>query len=220
MNFKLAYACAVSTLLAAGRAHAQAPAPVWYPPQGLAHISVQAKPSTELEVVPAGEPAGSAAIARCKEYCDFWALPGRYTLYAKNHGDEEPRRLSLRIKKSSRYTLDAGDEKTATEGLVLGIAGSGLILGGFLTLSLGFLATECPNGGSCGRSDVMAAGLVVLLAGVVTTPIGWGVYAANRTRLKRIDEEEYGAAEPQKQVRVGVVGLGMGGLGLGGVATF
>jgi len=49
---------------------------------------------------------------------------------------------------------------------------------------------------------------------------GWIMYASNRTRLNRIDDQAHASTEIQSQVRVGVVGVGLGGLGLGGLATF
>ena len=73
---------------------------------------------------------------------------------------------------------------------------------------------------SRGQRDAATAGFVVLIAGVVTTPVGWIMYASNRTRLKQIDDQAHASTEIQSQVRVGVVGVGLGGLGLGGLATF
>ncbi|HEY3254593.1 MAG TPA: hypothetical protein VGJ91_11615, partial [Polyangiaceae bacterium] len=109
MNSMLAGACALSIFIVAGTAHAQAAPPPWYPQQYLAHISIQAAPATELEVVPSGDLAGSPPVARCTEYCDFWALPGKYTLYAHDHSSGEHKDLPLRIKQSSRFELEFGD---------------------------------------------------------------------------------------------------------------
>ena len=225
LKSRAGWAAALSTFMLAGTAHAQAAPPAWYPQQysqqSLAHISIQAAPSTELEVVPAGGEAASA-VARCKEYCDFWALPGKYTLYARDHSSGERKDLSLRIKQSSRFELDPGDDDARSVGLVLGVGGSAAILAGFFMIMPALMSSMC-HGSNCASDaerDTAAVGLGVLLAGAITTPIGWTMYSRNRTRLNRIDEGSYGAVEPPTELRVGVVGVGLGGLGLGGIATF
>lgn len=80
------------------------------------------------------------------------------------------------------------------------------------------LAAGCQH--SCDDSSLTTAGLATLVAGAVATPLGWVLFANSRTRLQRIDDGGYGAAEPQTQVRVGVVGLGLGGFGLGAIGKF
>ncbi|MEI9941860.1 MAG: hypothetical protein WDO69_31995 [Pseudomonadota bacterium] len=221
MHSKLAWVYALSTFILAGTAHAQAPPPEWNPPQYLAHISIQAAPSTELEVVPSGGGTGSAAVAHCTEYCDFWALPGKYTLYSRDHSTGERKDLSLHIKQSSRFELEAGDDDARTTGLVLGIGGSAAIITGFILIAPALFSAMCE--GPCetkGEQDAAAVGLGLLLAGAIVTPIGWTMYVHNRTRLKRIDERSRRANEITDQVRVGVMSIGLRGLGLGGVATF
>lgn len=220
MSSKVSWVGALSTLLLAGTAHAQ-PAPGWYPAQYPAHVSIQAAPNTELEVVPAGAPAGSTAVARCAEYCDFWTLPGKYTLYALDHSTGQRRDLSLRIKQSSRFVYEAGDDDARTTGLVLGIGGSVATVTGVLLMMPALMSSMChdTNCTSNAERDAATAGLVVLVAGLITTPIGWTMFAHNRARLKRFDEGAQRATETPN-LRLGVVGVGLGGLGLGGVATF
>lgn len=220
VNSRAGWLCALSSFLLAGAAHAQAAPPAWYPQQSLAHISIQAGSSTELEVVPAGG-ENAQAVARCREYCDFWALPGKYTLYARDYSSGERKDLSLRIKQSSRFELQPGDDDARTTGLALGIGGSVAILGGFIAIMPALMSSMCEGGcRSQSEEDAAAVGLGLLLAGAIATPVGWTMYVHNRTRLKRIDEGSYGATETPSQLRVGVVGVGLGGLGLGGVATF
>lgn len=229
MSSKLATLCALSTVIVSGRALAQGAPPqashnpqyLQYPPQYLAHVSIQAAQATELEVVPAGEPEGSFAVARCKEYCEFWALPGKYTLYARVHGDDEPKRLSLRIKESSRFLLDPGDREGRATGLAVATVGSVALLAG-MGMMLAALSqnSESENGSSNGSSSLGIGGLATFLAGGVLTPMGWVIYANNRSHLYRTDTDRYSTAGPQKQIRVGLVGLGLGAFGLGGAATF
>lgn|GEM_PF-1327621 len=220
-NTLLASGCALSAFILAGQAHAQA-APAGYPAQYLAHISIQAAPGTELEVAPVGDAAGSPAVARCTEYCDFWALPGRYTLYSRDHNSGVRKDLTLRIKQSSRFELQAGDDSARDAGLGLGIGGSAAILTGLFLILPVVMSSMChdTNCTSDGERDAATVGLGLLLAGAISTPIGWTMYAQNRTRLRRIDAAPYRASESSSEVRVGLVGMGLGGLGLGGVATF
>jgi len=218
MKAKLTLVFALSTIAIAGVAHAQ-DAPPGYPQQYLAHVSIHALPSTQLEVVPLDDSGGE--VASCTEYCDFWALPGRYTLYARDHSTGERKDLSLRIKQSSRFEFQAGDDSAREVGLGLGIGGSVSIIAGFVLIAPALLASMCE--GNCsteGQRNSAAVGLGFLLAGAITAPIGWTMFVHNRTRLKRIDERSYQAIETTSQVRLGVVSVGLSGLGLGGVAVF
>ena len=222
MNHQLVWLCTLSLLMLAGTAHAQVPAPGWYPQQYPAHVSIQAAPSTELEVVVEGAPAGSAAVTRCTEYCDFWAWPGRYTLYSVDHISKQRKQLSLRVKHSARYSFQAGDDDARTTGLALGIGGSVALVTGFALMVPAILSQTCEdtNCTSPAERDAATAGLVLLVAGAITTPMGWVMYGGNRTRLKQIDEGRAASTETRNQVRVGVVGVGLGGLGLGALGTF
>ena len=211
----LAWGCALSTVIVAGTAHAQA-APPWVPPQYLAHISVHAAPATQLEIVPSGSPLGTPAVARCTEYCDFWALPGKYTVYTQDSSGKR-QDVPLKIKQSSRFNLETGNQSAAAAGLILGISGS-------VTALVGFLMTLSVLGDASSPSDseksTASVGLGVLLVGALATPIGFVMYGENHTRLTRIDEGSYTPVNPIRQVRVGVTGVGLGGLGLAGVASF
>jgi len=227
----LSAAWALSTFIVAGAARAQAqvpatdvrvPAPGWYPQQYAAHISIQAAPSTELEVVPAGAPSGSAAVARCREYCEFWAWPGKYTLYSRDNDSGARKELSLRIKQSTRYFFEPGDDDARALGFGLAIGGSVAFVTGFALVMPLLLAQTCEESHCTtqGKQDAATVGAAILLAGAITAPIGWGMYAHNRARLKRIDDRAYRADVPTPDVRIGLVGVGLGGLGLGAAATF
>ena len=212
MKFKPGWACALSTFIFAGTVHAQSAPPVLYPPQYLAHVSIQAASFTELEVVPSGG-TGLPPVARCTAYCDFWAPPGKYTLFAHDRSTGERKNLSLRIKRSSRFEFEAGDDGARSTGLALGIAGSVSLLVGLVLILPAMMSSSSDS-----ERDGATVGLGLLLAGAVATPIGWAMYSQNRTRLTRIDEGSYRPTETK--VRVAVIGLGQGGLGLGGMVTF
>jgi len=222
MNHQLTWICTLSLSMLAGTAHAQAAPPGWYVQQYPAHISIQAAPSSELEVVFADAPAGSAAVIRCTEYCDFWAWPGRYTLYSVDHISKQGTQLSLRIKHSARYSLEAGDDGARTTGLALGIGGSIALATGFALMAPAILSQACEdtNCTSPGEREAATAGLVLLVAGAITTPMGFIMYGGNRTRLKQIGEGYAASPETRNHVRLGVVGVGLGGLGLGALGTF
>ena len=176
----------------------------------------------QLELVPSEGWPGTGAVAHCTEYCDFWALPGRYTLYALDHTNGERRHLSLHVKQSSRFELEAGDPAARSSGLVLGIVGSAALFTGLILLGGALAAGDCPQTtcSSDGRQTTAIVGLSVFVAGALATPAGWIMYASNRTRLKQLDDRPYPATGTFSQVRVGLAGVGSGGLGLAGVASF
>jgi hypothetical protein len=214
-----AYILPLVVVCAAGNAHAQS----WGnfagdSPEG-AHVSIDAgdKPAS-LEVVPAGE---SQPVARCENYCDFWALPGRYTLYTRDHASGARHELGLRVKRSVRYSLQQGDDSARNAGLAVGITGSAAILIGlFMTMPL-VLSNMCEDSNCTTDGERLAAeiGLGLALGGAVATPIGFTVFSHNRTKLIPVVERNYGASDSGPSVRLGVVGVN-GGLGLGGLAVF
>jgi hypothetical protein len=221
MNFVSGWGCALSTLILTGNAQAQATALSANP--YLAHVSIQAVPTTELAIVPNSEPTGSTVVARCTEYCEFWTLPGKYTVHARDRISGTSKKLSLRIKQSSRFELDPGDDEASDTGFALAMGASAAMLAG-LVLVMPALTSRWCDGHDCSttknQQDSAFVGLGLILAGMVTAPIGWAIYGNNRPRLKRIDERSRRAIETRSRVRVGVVGVGLGGLGLGALATF
>ncbi len=220
MNSRVAIASGASALsifVLAASARAQTPPPDWYPPPYLAHVSIHAAPSAELSVRPAN---GSAPVAHCIEYCDFWTLPGRYTLYSVDHSTGERKDLSLRIKQSSRFEFEPGDDSARNAGLALGIGGSAAIVTGFILILPAALSSMCE--GDCstaGEREAAGIGVGFLLAGAIATPIGWTMFVHNRPRLKLVEASAL-TPDDTSQVRVGVVSLGAGGLGFGASGKF
>jgi hypothetical protein len=188
-------------------------------PQTPRHVSISsAEHKLELQLVPVGE---STPVVECSNYCDFWALPGRYTLYLKDPATGEQHDVGLRIRDSARYAVDPGDDTARNVGLGLGIAGPvALFTGLILTMPL-LLSSLCEDTNCVSDADRRAAniGLGFLLGGVVMTPVGWTLFSSNRTRLTPLAEQPYALPSNGPSVRVGVVGLS-GGLGVGGVAAF
>ena len=200
-----------------GQAHAQgrlSPEPA----AAGAHVAIYSgSGATHLRLVPVG---GKEPIAECVGMCDFSALPGRYTLYTHDTSSGDEHQVSLRIKRSSRFQLLQGDDSARDAGLVLGITGSVSIISGFfMVLPVVFSSIcEASNCTTPGERVTAEVGLGLLLGGIVATPIGFVVFAHNRTKLKLIDQSPY-EANNSPSLRLGVIGLN-GGVGFGGVGTF
>jgi len=184
-----------------------------------AHVSIGAgNRAASLQIVPEG---GAGPVAECDNYCDFWALPGRYTLYTRDHGSGEEHTLRFRIKRSARYTLQQGDDSARDVGLTVGIAGSVALFAGFLMTMPVVLASMCEDSNCVSDGDRTWAkvGLGFMAAGAIATPLGFSVFSHNRTLLRPLAEPAYAEHDAATSVRVGIIGVS-GGLGLGGVALF
>jgi hypothetical protein len=211
MNPLLACAATLSTFILAGNAHAEGPLPVQHAPRNQVQISIQAAPSTELEIEPVGAPEGSAVIRRCMGYCTVRVPPGVYSVYARSEDDEEPKRHSFSTQQSSRFVLDPGNRGLQAAGLTLAISGMTAVpIGMFIVLLASSTVCDYDNCDTQAQREALRGGWIATLAGAVATPVGWVLFAKSRPRLKPIDESEHGAAEPSTEVRVGVVGLGLG----------
>ena len=184
-----------------------------------AHVSIGAgNRAASLQIVPEGS---ASPVAECDNYCDFWALPGRYTLYTRDHGSGAAHTLRFRIKRSARYTLQEGDESARDVGLTVGIGGAVAIFSGLLMTMPVVLASMCEDSNCVSDSDRTWAkvGLGFMAAGAIATPIGFSVFSHNRTLLRPLAEPAYAEHDAGTSVRVGIIGVS-GGLGLGGVALF
>lgn len=205
-------------LFAALDAHAQSPFAGDYGEPYGAHVSISAgERALSLQIVPEG---GSKPLEQCENYCDFWALPGRYTLYTFDHASGERRELGFRVKRSARYSLQMGDDTARDVGLAAGITGSAAIVAGLFMIAPVVLSSMCEGSDCVSASERRTAnmGLGLLAAGAVATPVGFTVFSKNRTMLRPIRELS-AASDPGPSVRFGVIGVS-GGLGLGGVALF
>jgi hypothetical protein len=211
--------CSLLLFFRAFDAHAQQALAADYGEPYGAHVSISAgERPLSLRIVAQGE---TKPLEECENYCDFWALPGRYTLYTFDHVSGERRTLDFRVKRSARYSLQMGDNSARDAGLAVGITGSAAIVAGlFLTLPA-LLASMCEDTNCVSDSERHAAtiGLGLIVAGAVATPIGFSLFSKNRTLLRPIRERAAASSEPSPSVRIGVIGVS-GGLGLGGAALF
>lgn len=214
-----AWNCLLLLLFGALDAHAQSAFAGDYGAPYGAHVSISAgKRALSLRIAPQGE---AKPIEECENYCDFWALPGRYTLYTFDHASGERRELDFRVKQSARYTLQMGDDTARDVGLAVGISGAASIVAGMFLVAPVVLSAMCEGSDCVSDRERQRAniGLGLLLGGAVATPVGFTIFSKNRTLLRRIREPAYATEEPGPSVRVGVIGVN-GGLGLGGVALF
>lgn len=189
-----------------GVGHAQSEPYFAEPPR--AYVSIRSKSATDLRVVPTGS---NDAVAECFRRCDFWALPGRYTLYTRDHDSGAQHELGLKVNGWRSYELQQGNDSARGLGLALGVGGAVSIFAGVLLTLPVVMSSMCHDTDCVSDDERMAAriGLGALVAGAVMTPIGWTMFSHNRTRLRPLDE-----------LRMGVVGFGQGGVGFGSAARF
>ena len=125
----------------------------------------------------------------------------------------ERKQLSLRVKHSSRFELQAGDDQAAQYGAWRwAIGGSAAIVAGLILVTGPCTfrrSVSMRTARADASADAAAAGLALLLGGA-HRDAHWLVHVrpAIARALKRIDERSYQATETTSQVRVGLVGLG------------
>lgn len=164
---------------------------------------------------------GNAAdpLAVCNGDCQFWALPGRYTVYTLDHTTGARHDLDLRVKGFAEYHLVQGNDAVHDWGVGLEYTGAVASAVGFLTMLYALSAPSCES--NCkddnnGRTVVI--GLGILGAGLATVVVGFGLDTGNRSGFVPHDEwSEANGRSPQ--LRFGLVPV-FAGLGLGGTARF
>jgi hypothetical protein len=108
-------------------------------------------------------------IARCVTPCIAHLAPGRYRVRALETEDTLGGSRIVEITGPSDVEVDPHDPSQRTVGLALGIGGPIAIMGGALLVLSGICIEEC----RADRSGVVLPGLLLMLSGVVATPIGW-----------------------------------------------
>lgn len=181
-----------------------------------AHVVIEGgSPEVELRL---SRGSSDETLLRCQGRCEFFAPKGRYRLYARDANTGAEHELGLRVRHSGRFRLRQGDSSARTAGLVVGIAGPVSLVTGMVLLLPSLMSAGCHDSGGCTTQRERTAGMVglgLLLGGAIATPIGWVVFAQNRTRLEQLR----GAAPPER-FRIGLAGVAPGALGLSGVARF
>jgi hypothetical protein len=122
------------------------------------------------------------AIARCVGGCWLSLPSGDYkALFYDQSGAEHEFKFS--VQGPGGIEIEDADPETESTGLVLGIAGSALVVGGTVLMTVGLqhacLMAECPNQQNS-EAGLLLGGFVAFVAGAVMTPIGWVTFARNR----------------------------------------
>lgn len=188
----------------------------------------QAQEQNAHVVIDSGEPQMKVQLLRgsseepllsCEGRCEFMAPPGRYRVKLRDPSTGFEHEQGLRIKESSQFQLQPGDAGARTAGLVFGIAGPASIVLGMVLVLPALLASGCHGCSGGGENTTATIGVVMILGGIVATPVGWVVYAQNRTKLQLVSDLQDGTP-PVERFRVGLGGVAPGALGLTGVAQF
>jgi hypothetical protein len=173
--------------------------------------------TTEVALYPEWAERGPAPfVEHCKLPCNLWIPRGPYRLEIvetlENAGGSRP----ITIDGPSRLIVTPRDPGQRTRGLVLGIGGIALVAVGIGLMADG-VRTVC-TGDACASNSrgEAAAGLLVFLAGAVTTPIGWVIFG--KSSHPGVDVEHRGT-DTTPHASVGVVPLHRGA-GLGGSFVF
>jgi hypothetical protein len=170
----------------------------YVPPPGYAMVAavpVVVRGETEPLIVefyhPKAKPQVDPPIARCPVPCRAVLPAGKYKLYV--HEGEGTVAGSRVIDVTQPTTLTVGPKSSAqrTGGLILGLAGSGMLLGGIIVAS----ANACFDGSyNCGTDSEEAAAVALLLGGLVATPIGWIMFANSFSARVTQTAPQYGLA--------------------------
>ena len=160
-------------------------------------------------------------VASCRGPCSFHAPAGHYTVYSRDDETGDRHELGLRVRHAGHFRFDAGDSTAKTTGLVIGIAGPTLIMTGFILIAPALLSNSCEDNecSSNGQRTASQIGLGALVLGAVATPIGWTMFASNRTRFVEMHAEDTSTPETFS-LRLGLAGLAPGAFGVAGTGRF
>jgi hypothetical protein len=186
------------SLLCASRAHAQDEEP-----ERARVVLDGGTPTMELRLT---RQKSDETLLRCEGRCAFIAPVGRYRVFARDPSTGAEYELGLRVKRSGEFRLRQGDSTAQMTGLALGITGPFLFASGVVAVFTGAMS----NNDS--RTKI---GLGLMAVGAAVTPVGWVVYAQNRTKLELLDQD----ASAPARFRVGL-SVAPGALGVAGVARF
>jgi hypothetical protein len=146
--------------------------------------------------------AGDTLVGACTGSCTLWVPPGQYRLTVEDdvHGG---RRTKVDAFHPVTVVVEPGNPRARTFGLVLGIGGITVAVTGVYMVVFG-LAPAFPAGaGHGGTSDdddiddaLVTAGLVLMAAGGVATPVGWSTFGSNKTQITTHPSTSTGTAPP------------------------
>lgn len=134
------------------------------------------EPGLRLEIQ---DPRNRSPLALCTDACQATIVPGRYRLFVNATAGTRAGGRVVDISGPSQLLVTPRTEARYTTGLTLGIGGPVLmVLGSLLFLAslgngLGHDAGSSSDGGQA------AAGLGMLVGGIVITPIGWVMFGTS-----------------------------------------
>ena len=158
------------------------------------------------------EPGKPPAIVSCYHQCSFWGVPGNYTLRATSPERKVHYETTLSVRQRDDFNVSLGHPGARTAGVIAGIVGPVAMAGGFL-LGVGHLVDERGCGEPTCPTTTDYVPVVMLLSGLVTTIVGWTVYAVSGPRVEGANEERASSLDPRPQL--GVLALPRGGRGIG-----
>lgn len=168
--------------------------------------------SVRVEGIPAGtsvrieRPGADEIVVDCVDACSTVLDPGRYRLRLRNAAGETIDTQTANVTRPVVFHPTGADPARAVTGLVLGIAGSALVVSAVVSLGIGFMCDD-----NCGPAAIY--GLAGLVTGAIMTPIGWVMFAHNRRPFRpEILKGEEAASPPA--IQLGIVPRLGGGAGV------
>lgn len=179
-------------------------------------VKIYGDPSLDMRIVGRSE---AEPLAICRRDCQFWALPGRYTVYTLDHTTGATHELNLRLNRFAEYHLVQGNTTVHALGVGLEIGGAAASVIGLLTVLSTAMSQICES--NC-RDDnngrTVLIGLGIMAGGIATGIVGFGLETSTRTRL--VSQDEWSEANQRPLgLRFGIIPAGSG-LGLGATAQF
>ncbi len=169
--------------------------------------------SRDRVLLTVSEPGKPEAIVSCYHQCSFLGVLGSYTLRATSPEGKVRYETTLSVGQRNEFNVSLGRPGARTAGLIAGIVGPLAMAGGFL-LGVGHVVDErgCGEPNCPTTTDYVPRG-DASLSGLVTTIVGWTVYAATGPRVDEANEGRAPSHDPRPQV--GILALPRGGWGVG-----
>lgn len=134
------------------------------------------EPGLRLEIQ---DPRNRSPLALCTGACQATIVPGRYRLYVNATPGTRAGGREVQISEPSRLLVTPRTEARRTTGLTLGIAGPVLTVLGSLLFLVNINNSFRDDGSSRADGGQLAAGLGMMLGGIVITPIGWVMFGTS-----------------------------------------
>jgi hypothetical protein len=145
-------------------------------------------------------------VDRCPDTCTVDVAPGLVRIRVRPRGDDDDGSRTIWIDAPTRIVIDPPSSSDRTLGGVLAIGGAiSLFAGSGL-----FMNNASVSGGECSRcsSSGSAAGLGMMLTGLVLTPVGLGLVLGNTGPSFDIQR----GSTPRREVAVSVAPASNGGV--------